>query len=186
MKDHPHDKTLILRIRTEKSQDAYAALYDKYVERIYRFVYLKVSSKEYAEDITSDVFLKTWNYLVGPSGKEIKSFSGLVYRIARNRVVDFYRERGRRQQQEQPIEELASDPSVRASQEKDVDTIIEHDSIVATIMQLKQEYQDIIFLKHVEELSTREIAEILGKKQTAVRVTLHRAMKVLREMTETK
>ena len=83
------EKILLYKVQTKKDPEAYAKLYDLYVKRIYRFVFFKVSSEVEAEDITSDVFLKAWNYL--NANKEVKSFSGLLYRMARNAVIDLYR-----------------------------------------------------------------------------------------------
>src|SRR5437868_3511880 len=80
---------LLYKLHVKQDPEAYAALYDTYVKQIYRFVYFKVSSHEEAEDITSEVFLKAWHYI--QEKREIKSFSGLLYRMARNCIIDLYR-----------------------------------------------------------------------------------------------
>jgi RNA polymerase sigma-70 factor (ECF subfamily) len=85
------EKLLLYRIQAKQDSEAFGQLYDTYVKQIYRFVYFKVSSREEAEDVTADVFLKTWNYL--RENKEVKSFSGLLYRVARTSIIDLYRSR---------------------------------------------------------------------------------------------
>jgi RNA polymerase sigma-70 factor (ECF subfamily) len=85
------EKILLFQIQQKQNSEAYGKLYDAYVRQIYRFVYFKVSTHEEAEDITAEVFLKAWRYL--QEKKEVKSFSGLLYRIARNGIVDLYRAR---------------------------------------------------------------------------------------------
>lgn len=177
------EKILLYKVRTKRDADAFAILYDKYVERIYRFIYFKISHKQEAEDLTGDVFLKLWDYLTEETEKEVKSFNGLVYRIARNRVVDCYRDRAKKQ-------ECVLDDSVADYIQPSKDLMqgivekAESDYLLKIIKTLKQEYQEIILLRFIEELSIAEIAQVVDKKKTAVRVMLHRAMKKLKELVE--
>ncbi len=177
------EKILLYKIYTKKDTDAYAELYDLYVKRIYRFVFFKVGSHENAEDVTSEVFLKAWQYLIGgtESVSDIKSFSGLLYRIARNTIIDFYRARASKN--EVPINE-DTDISDSGSWHGQLGDKIETEKIIQTIKKLKQEYQEVLTLKYVDELEVKEICEITGKGQVAVRVTLHRALKKLKEILE--
>ncbi len=177
------EKILLYKIYTKKDTDAYAELYDLYVKRIYRFVFFKVGSHENAEDVTSEVFLKAWQYLIGgtESVSDIKSFSGLLYRIARNTIIDFYRARASKN--EVPINE-DTDISDSGSWYGQLGDKIETEKIIQTIKKLKQEYQEVLTLKYVDELEVKEICEITGKGQVAVRVTLHRALKKLKEILE--
>jgi len=179
MKRKLEEKILVYRVRTKQDPDAFGELYDIYVDKIYRFVYFKITNKEEAEDITSSVFLKVWSYLIEYTEKEIESFSGLVYRIARNAVIDFYRQRARRQ--ECALENNLNLP-IEDKGYKMVEVDQEVEQLMEVIKKLKQEYQEILLLKYVDELSTNEIADILGKSKTSVRVTLHRAMKKLKEL----
>jgi len=178
-----NEKWLVYQVRAKKDPEAFASLYDLYVEKIYRFVYFKVNNKEEAEDIVSSVFLKVWSYLIEYTEKEIDSFSGLIYKIARNLVIDYYRERGQMKKEAlETAEELGEN-------EKNYETIainMEVEQLMVVIKKMKQDYQEVLLLKHVEELSTAEIAEILGKTQVGVRITLHRAIKKLQEMIKNK
>jgi len=88
-----NEKSLLFKLQTKRDPDAFAALYDTYVERIYRFVFFKVGNQTDTEDIVSETFLKTWNYITSHKSEEVKSFSGLLYRIARNCIVDYYRKK---------------------------------------------------------------------------------------------
>ena len=75
------------------SNDKFGQIYDEYIEKIYRFVYLKVNSEDLAEDITSKVFLSGWEaYQKNP---EIGNIGAFLYKIARNNVIDYYREKDR-------------------------------------------------------------------------------------------
>lgn len=177
-----NEKKLLYRVRVHKDTEAFGELYDRYIGKIYRFVYLKVSHQEEAEDIVSDVFLKAWNYLVDiqrETDNEIKSFSGLIYTIARTSVVDFYRARARRKECTlEVLEGVAHSSELERTLEKEQ----EIELILRKLKKMKHEYQEIITLKYIEELSTSEIAKILDKSLISVRVTLHRGMKILKEM----
>ncbi|MEK7213442.1 MAG: RNA polymerase sigma factor [Patescibacteria group bacterium] len=175
------EKILLYRLQTQHDPEAFAELYDFYVKRIYRFVFFKVSNHEEAEDITADVFLKAWNFI--NEHKEIKSFSGLLYRVARNCIIDVYRARA-----SQP--ELLSKDEVGAVEQSDggrwyagLSVQIENQKVVQGLKKLKQEYQEVITLRYVDELEIEEISAITGKGKIAVRVTLHRALKKLKELT---
>jgi RNA polymerase sigma-70 factor (ECF subfamily) len=170
------EKLLLYRIQAKHDSEAFGKLYDAYVEQIYRFVYFKVSSREEAEDVTAEVFLKTWNYL--RENKEVKSFSGLLYRVARTSIIDLYRSRAN-----EPVligEEI--EVGDRGAWYEKLEMKIENEKLILALKKLKQEYQEIIILRFVDELELNEIAEIMNKGAVAVRVTLHRALKKLQEI----
>lgn len=173
------ERKLVLRVQEHKDAEAFGNLYDLYIQKIYRFVMMKVSSKEEAEDISSDVFLKTWNYLIEKKQDRIDSFSGLIYRIARNTLVDFYRKKNTHVEYSLTMFEDVGDAG---SFVQAIDTDQEILSIMTAVKNLKQEYQELILLKYIEELSISEIAEIVGKSSVNVRVTLHRAMNILKKI----
>lgn len=175
------EKILLYQLQSKQDPEAFAQLYDIYVKRIYRFVFFKVSSHEEAEDITSDVFLKVWNVIAGK--REIKSFSGLLYRTARNCIIDLYR---LKYSHANPllISELPEgvEPPDQSNLSETVGLHVEAQKIINTIKKLKREYQEVLTLKYIDELSIDEISEIVGKGNIAVRVTLHRALNKLKKL----
>ncbi len=179
MKSTIGKKILLYRVQTKKDPEAFTQLYDIYVKKIYRFIYFKVSNHEEAEDITSEVFLQTWNYI--NEGNKVESFSGLLYRVARNKIVDVYRARAK--EMKRSIDDL-DDYELRDDGDlsKEVGDKIEIKEILNSLHKLKQEYQEMITLKYIDELTTNEIGEITGKGKIAVRVTLHRALKKLKQI----
>lgn len=182
MKDAINEKLLLYKVRIKRDPEAYGLLYDLYVKKIYRFVFFKINSREEAEDLTSEVFLKAWNYLVENSEQEIRSFASFIYRIARNSVVDFYRERARRSA-ESPLEIVAEIlPTEGADVHEQLTVDSEMDAIMKALKKMKLEYQEAVLLHYMEELSAGEVAQILGKSRISVRVTLHRALKKLKEL----
>lgn len=175
------EKLLLYRVQTDRDAQAYARLYDLYVERIYRFVYFKVSGREEAEDIVSEVFAAGWDYLSGGRERQVKSFRALIYKIARNKVVDCYRARAA--QATVPLSE-AGDIAVYDKQYEQIAANEDARKALSALKKMKREYHEIVVLKYVEEMSAAEIAEVLGKSPTNVRVTLHRAVKILKKILE--
>lgn len=172
-------RLLLHRIQKQKDQQAFAELYDAHVVPIFRFISYKVGSRSTAEDITSELFLKLWEYLITHEDEHVQSLSGLMYRMARNMIIDHYRKQGATT--EQSIDDMLH----LGAPNPDVDRInveMEAATLLSTIKTLKTEYQEVLLLRYVEELSIKEIAEVMGKKQGAVRVTLHRATKTLQEL----
>ena len=177
------EKWLLYELKVKKDPAAYGKLYDLYAEKIYRFIYFKVSSVADAEDLTAEVFLKTWEHI--NSGKEVRKFAGLLYRIARNKVVDFYRHRqvaGETQIDEMMLKQL-SDEGGAAER---LTTLNEAEAVIKNLKKLKDEYREVLTLRYVDELTLGEIAEILGKSQVNARVLLHRALKTLKKVMEDK
>ncbi len=172
------EKKLVYQVIKNRDPEAFASLYDLYVAKIYRFIFFKVSKKEEAEDLTSDVFLKTWQYLAEKTDREVKSFSGLVYQVARNVLVDWYRARANRAETS-----LEGVPEIAVPEKAftDFDTHYDAAKVLKVVRQLKQEYQEIILLRYIEELSVKEISYIVKKSPVGVRVTLHRALNLLKK-----
>ncbi|MCX6779081.1 MAG: RNA polymerase sigma factor [Candidatus Magasanikbacteria bacterium] len=170
-------------MKVKKDPLAYGKLYDLYAPKIYRFIYFKVSSVADAEDLTAEVFLKTWEHI--NSGKEVKKFAGLLYRVARNKVIDFYRHR--QVAGEIPIDELMLKKlSDEGTMVKNLETLNEAETVIKSLRVLKDEYREVLTLRFVDELSLGEIAEILAKSQVNTRVLLHRALNTLKKVMEEK
>ncbi|OGY47733.1 MAG: hypothetical protein A2840_01080 [Candidatus Buchananbacteria bacterium RIFCSPHIGHO2_01_FULL_47_11b] len=179
---HLKEKLLLLRLK-KKDPEAFAQLYDLYMTPIYRFIYFKVPSQQDAEDLTSEVFLKTWQYAT-QKDEEIENLRALLYRMARNLVIDFYRSRAR-QDWVNDEEAALKIPDVR--QQKllaQIEAKTELESLEGIMRQMKDEYRELLLLRYIEELSIGEIADVLQKTKGSVRVQLHRALKLSRELLE--
>ncbi len=174
------EKLLLYRARVKKDPEAFGKIYDLYAHRIHRFIYFKVASVEEAQDLTADVFLKVWSYLLDERGKEVRHLSALLYGIARNRVIDHYRSKSGRETlplPEEAEERIADD---RADQKK-TDAKIDVSMLEKHLRSLKDEYREVLVMKYLDELETFEIARILGKTQGNVRVLLHRALDAIKD-----
>jgi len=160
------------------NQEAFQRLYNHYIDPIYRFVALKVGSKEEAEDLTHEVFLSSWQNLNGYQKRGLP-FSSWLYRIARNKVIDHYRLKKPTVDLQLVQDELVA-PIVEL--EKTADVRIDMDRLKACLVKLSPTEQDVTIMRFIEELSHREIAEIMGKSEGAIRVIQHRAIANLKSL----
>ncbi len=174
-------KNLKDRIKN-RDQSAFEELYDKNVDDIYRFIYFKIGKKDEASDLSSAVFLKTWEYLQKNKVTQKETLRALVYKIARNVVIDYYRS--------SKSENLSLDDDNNridvVDESYDVETDISDrgdvDNLMEKMMELKNEYREILLMRFVNDLTLDEIAEITGKKKINIRVLSHRAVKALKEI----
>jgi len=163
----------------DKLQEQFSKIYDDYIEKIYRFVYLKVNSQEIAEDITSQVFMKTWGKFQNPNSK-LQNIGAFLYQIARNAVVDYYRERGRTKTVS--VDSNIVDPGTNAQDLAILSADV--NNVKRAISKLKKEHQDIIIWHYLEDMPVSKIAELLGKPVGTARVMLHRALKDLKSIVQ--
>jgi len=160
------------------NKEAFGALYDHYLPKIYRFIFLKVSSAAEAEDLTHEVFLSAWQNL-HRYRYEGFPFSSWLYQIAKNATIDFYRTSKKHIQIENVNEELIK---INATYPEKLDTTLELEKLKKIITLLKPDYQDVLIMKFVDDLSHEEIAAALNKSEGAVRLIQHRALKELKSI----
>ena len=169
------ERLWLYRIRSRRDSEAYGLIYDRYVAQLYRFILFKVGDEEDAKELTSDAFMKTWEYLM--EGKPIKSVSGLLYTVARSTIVDHYRKRKLN---------LVSFDDVPDIADRKMTGLIEASEEVKNtldaIAKLKDEYREALMMKHIDGLTNAEIADALDKSNGTTRVLLHRATEALKEV----
>jgi len=162
-----------------REQQKFSKIYDSYVESIYRFIFIKVNSQAIAEDLTSEVFSKSWQVFQEKEKPEIRNPRAFLYITARHLVIDFYRTK--KQKQTVSIEDSREieDTSEKLEEKENIrsDMALVYDKL----KDLSHDYQNVIILRFVEELSIGEISEVLDKSKGATRVLLHRAMGQLKE-----
>ena len=159
-------------------QKNFAKIYDKHIEQIYRFIFLKVNSQETAEDLTSEVFTRGWETFKAKN-QEIENIQAFLYQIARNLIIDHYRQKAQAQfvsiDYAPQIVDSSADLEEKALLTSDVNRV------KAVLADLREEYREVIVWYYLDELGVPEIAKMLGKSEEAVRVQVHRALNVLKE-----
>lgn len=160
----------------------YSKIYDKCVDKIYRFIFLKVSSQEVAEDLTSEVFLRGWESFKKSqnpkaNSRKIENPRAFLYQIARNLITDHYREKGQAQLVSMEYAPMA-DPTTDLEEKAMLGSDLER--VKVALADIKEDYREVIIWYYLDELSVPEIAKILDKSEEAVRVQIHRALKALK------
>jgi len=182
--NHPVDRFYIYRVRTQRDAEAFGRLYDRYVNQIYRFVYLKVPSREVAQDVTSETFLKFWQYLLK---NDVQHVRAMLYKTARNLVVDYYRKTDTGTISLEAVTFSEDGPSTydvrpasdRQRQRAIMEAKADLSLVLEKIGRLKEDFKDVLTLRLVDGLGYADIARILDKTPGHVRVIYHRAMKAL-------
>jgi len=155
-------------------------LYDAYVERVYHYIYYRVTDEMTAEDIASQVFLKAWEnldrYQIGKS-----PFIAWLYTIARNQVIDHYRTFKETVELDEALY-LADDHKP----DEEVQTTFDIEVIRDALELLTDDQQQVIILKFVNGLSTEEIAQQLEKREGAIRALQMRGLQTLAKYLEEK
>ncbi len=167
---------------TEETKKEFGQIYDQCVDRIYRFVYIKVNSKEMAEDLTAETFTKAWKAfeVSHRNGDPIRDPRSFCYRTARNLVIDYYRTKKDRSVSLDSVQLMDKSASIgdKAIINSDMEMVMKG------ISNLKDDYQDVIIWRYLDEMSISEIAEVLDRSEEATRVMIHRAVSSLRKTLE--
>jgi RNA polymerase sigma-70 factor (ECF subfamily) len=156
---------------------AFGELYERYLQKIYTYLYYRTGNHADAEDLTSRVFHKAYVHLPGyePLGLP---FSAWLYRIAHNILANWYRDQGRRRV-------VGLDEVVRRSADENpghtAEQTLEREKLLKLIRQLPEEKQQVIILKFAEGYSNAEIGRILGRSEGAIKSLYHRTLLFLRE-----
>ncbi len=163
------DSDLIAAVRSGHT-DAFEQLYERYVRRIYDFVYFKTHHRETAEDLVSVTFLRAYER-IDQFDDSRGEFSAWRHRIARNAVIDHYRSF----KQNSSIDD-AWDLSDDTDVELDADTRLKVQDVRAFLRTLKPEQRDVVLLRLWSGYSFAEIAEILGKTEAACKMSFKRTV----------
>ncbi len=170
------DEQLVAASRTGRA-DAFGQLYDRYTDRIYKYHYYRTFHRETAEDLTSQTFIRTLEQL-DKYTEDKGNFSGWIYRIARNLLIDQVR-KTRPTTDLEDVSAILRDSSdlVRSLEQKE-----QLDQIQASLNILTPEQREILLLRIWDERSYSEIATILEKSEASCKMTVSRALVQIRNV----
>jgi len=173
-----HDEETILKMAASGDQDAFGLLYEKYVTRIYNYIYYRTGNNADAEDLTAKVFLRAMRHIRSYRDLGLP-FSAWLYRIAHNLVANWHRDNGRKK--EIPLDDSLATLPITKHPESEVVQIEEKEKLFRIIRKLPAERQQLIILKFVEQLPNSEIGQIMGKSEGAIKSLYHRTLLSLRK-----
>ncbi len=160
----------------ETLQNQFLSAFDAYNDDIFRFCVLKVSTREIAQDITQEVFMRYWQSL--RKGYVLQNERAFLYTIARHLVIDWYRKK--KESSLDVLTEAGIDFAGDGS--KSITDQAEVREVLAVIQELEESDREVLLLRFVDGFSPKEIAEMLEESANVISVRIHRALKKVQEL----
>jgi RNA polymerase sigma-70 factor (ECF subfamily) len=157
--------------------DAFGSLYERYVERIYNYIYYRTGNSYDSEDLTERVFMRAMRHIGNYHDRGLP-LSAWLYRIAHNLVANWHRDNNRRK--EIPLDEGFIGYRQGEHPETEMLRLEERERLLRAIRCLPAERQQLLILKFVEHLSNAEIGQIMGRTEGAVKSLYHRTLLAVR------
>ncbi|MEI6810821.1 MAG: RNA polymerase sigma factor [Candidatus Nomurabacteria bacterium] len=171
-------------METKNLKNKFKELYDKESNSIFRFCILRVSDRDIALDLTQDVFMRYWNYLL--QNKKINSDKALLFAIARNCIIDWYRKKKNLSLEmlTETNENNFNNESIflRDNTNNKIEINAEVEIFIKKINEIDLKYREEVYLRFVEDLTPKEISEVLEKSVNLVSVHINRGLHQLREL----
>ncbi len=178
------DSATALRL-VERAQagdaEAFGELYDRYVDVVFRYVSYRVGSKQLAEDLTSETFLRALRR-IGSFTWQGRDVGAWFVTIARNLIADHYKSSRYKLELTTDDVQVASGGSerlVEASPENEVLESMQNKVLLDAVKQLNSEQQECIALRFLQGLSVAETAAVMGKNEGAIKALQYRAVRTL-------
>lgn len=169
---------VILEQAVQGDTEAFGLLYERYVGRIYNYIYYRTGNQHDAEDLTARVFYRAMNHIENYQHRGLP-FSAWLYRIAHNLVANWHRDNSRRS--EIPLEDglwvhhSDDPPEITLLQSE------EQERLLHVLHRLPPDRQQLLILKFIDHLSNAEIGEIMGRTEGAIKSLYHRTLLSLRD-----
>jgi len=178
--DDPAVVALVDRTIACRDQAAFAELYDRFLDCIYRYLYYRTASQVDAEDLCEQVFMQAWAAI--PRFKwRGKPFQAWLYTLAHHALADHFRHVRPTTSLDDPLRpiELASEPATR-----ELENWMDSDMLATAVRELTSDQQHVIVLRFLEGRDTAEVARLTGMREGAVRALQFRGLQSLRRALE--
>lgn len=167
----------------KQKEHYFKEIYKVEADRVFRFASMRVSSREDVVDIVQEVFYKFWQMV--ESEKKIEYPRSLLFTMARNKIIDWYRKKksiSLTSIENDFLEEGEELQIVDPDSLKDIVVSVEAKEVLRNLSKLPPQYSEAIRLRFVEDLSPREIAETLNISANAFSLRINHALERLREV----
>ena len=170
---HDEANELIRRARRYE-EAAWTRLYNLFADRVFRFIYYRIQDRPRAEDLTNEVFVRMFEGIESfrpRRGDIVLLLTGWIFTIARNIIIDDYRQRkGRTAEPFEGTEDELADESV------DLELNLTRADLEAALARLTEEQQAVLLLRFVEGFTSVQIAQMMGKTEMAVKALQRRGL----------
>ena len=173
-----YEKKLLEQIaRGEES--AFRTIFDRHWDRLYHYLLAITKSRQIAEEIAADVFLKLW---IGRELlPEIHYLEAFLLRVARNKAIDFLEEVARNTRYQKLIFETIRQPNMPAADDQLLNK--ESQGLLAEVLDTLSPRRRLVFTLHrIEGMSHKEIAEQLNLSHQTVKNTMADAQRAIRSV----
>ncbi len=168
----------LMSAETLKEKEAeLTGMFEQYYDKIARYAYVRIGDRAQAEDIAGEVFLKALKGLSSYRERGLP-MSAWLFRIAHNLVVDFLRQKSKGRSVSLDDIDLPSDVNPAQLAE----TRLEMARVNQAMKALSPAQQEVVRLRFLAELSSKEVAAVMGKSDGAVREMQSSAIARLRQM----
>jgi len=175
--DSIDEAALVEQAKTDA--EAFGLLYERYIDKIYSYIYYRTGNHHDAEDLTAKVFYQAMNHLPRYVQRGAP-FSSWLYRIAHNLVANWYRDRSRRKLV--PLDPLAAVyPREEAGPLEQVASGERREALLDAVRRLPEDRQKLLILKFVERLPNAQIGRLMGRSEGAIKSLYHRTLIALRQ-----
>jgi RNA polymerase sigma-70 factor (ECF subfamily) len=164
--------------RAKKDPVAFGLLYERYVDRIYQYIFYRTGNRQDAEDLTARTFFRALAKIDGYTYRGVP-FSAWLYRIAHNSVANWHRDR--RHRKLIPLDELVLKTPGRRAPERLVEENERDHTLRQAISRLSGDRQQLLILKFAEGMSNAEIGKVMGRSEGAIKSLYHRTLVALRK-----
>lgn len=169
---------VILKGAIEGDGEAFGVLYERYVGKIFNYIYYRVGNVSDAEDLTERVFLRALRHIQNYTHRGLP-VSAWLYRIAHNLVANWHRDNSRRR--DVPLDEGMLFSQHFNFPEQELLRSEEHSRLLEVIHKLPEERQELLILKFVDNLSNAEIGRVMGRTEGAIKSLYHRTLLTIRD-----
>lgn len=172
------DRLSLLAVRMKKGdRRAAAEMYDELLPKVYGFLFTRTGKKEVAEDLSQDIFLKLVDKIESFDEKRGK-FTVWFWQMARNVLIDFYREK-----KEIPFSSFEEEAvaSMAIAKNPDIDDRLKHKKLKEFLTTLADEERELFELRYVAEVPYKEIAVMLAKSEGSLRIAALRVKEKIKK-----
>ncbi len=166
-------------MQKDQIEQQFTQVYEKYSDAIFRYCYYRVFDREKAKDVMQEAYSRTWKYL--NEGKQVDNIRAFIYKTANNIIIDDFRKK--KQVSLNQIMEKGFSPSTDPREK--TDHYFAGQEILEVVKSLDEKYREVILLKYVEDLSTKEIAMVLNETENNIYVRLNRGFAKVKEIMAT-
>ena len=167
----------ILERAIQGDREAFGALYEQYVDRIYNYVYYRTGNTHDAEDLTARVFFRALRHITNYRNRGLP-FTAWLYRIAHNLVANWHRDNNRKK--EISIDDSLLTPHHDDHPEHELLVVEQEERLLNVIRGLPPERQQLLILKFVDHMSNAEIGKVMGRTEGAIKSLYHRTLLSIR------